>query len=382
MKVIEFGSMKGNKIVPAKLKEARVARGLSLAQLSKLIGISSQAISQFEKGETKPSPATLVKLIDELDFPINFFCSSNREKSEENVIYFRSNKNITKKLKEACKVRINWIDQTYSFIDSYFDLPKVNITKLGDLDPESIDNIEIEDITLKLRNDWGLEKSPIGNLVDILQAKGFVITRLKIGTKKVDAFSTWRNGIPYIFLGDDKDSAVRLRFDLAHELGHLILHKNIDKEELEEDKELYDKIEYQANYFASAFLLPMATFNKEVISSSIDSFILLKKRWNVSIGVMIKRCQMANILTDNQIRYLNSQMIKYGYYRKEPLDEEIKKEKPYLFKQAFEILIENNIFTQEALLEKLELNKEEAIEMYSLDGSFFKRKDNILKLIK
>ena len=382
MKVIEFGSIKDNKIVPAKLKEARVARGLSLAQLSKLIGISSQAISQFEKGETKPSPATLIKLIDELKFPINFLCSSNSDESEENVIYFRSNKNITKKLKDACKVRINWIDRTYSFIDSYFDLPKVDILSFGELDPESIDKLEIEDITLKIRNEWGLDQSPVGNLIDLLQAKGFVITKLKIGTKKVDAFSTWRNDVPYIFLGDDKDSAVRLRFDLAHELGHLILHKNIDKEELEEDKELYDKIEHQANYFASAFLLPLETFNKEVISSSIDSFILLKKRWNVSIGAMIKRCQMANILTDNQIRYLNSQMIKYGYYRKEPLDEEIKKEKPYLFKQAFEILIENNIFTKEALLEKLELNKDEAIEMYSLDESFFKRKDNILKLLK
>ena len=144
----------------------------------------------------------------------------------------------------------------------------------------------------------------------------------------------------------------------------------------------YDKIEYQANYFALAFLLPLETFNKEVISSSIDSFILLKKRWNVSISAMIKRCQISNILTDNQIRYLNSQMIKYGYYRKEPLDEEIKKEKPYLFKQAFQILLDNNIFTREALLEKLELNKNEAIEIYSLDESFFIRKDNILKLIK
>ena len=382
MKVIEFGSMKNNKIVPAKLKEARVARSLSLAQLSKLIGISSQAISQFEKGETKPSPATLIKLIDILDFPINFFCSMDNEEAEENIIYFRSNKNISKKLKEACKVRIDWINKTYWLIESYFELPKLDVPNLGELDAESIDNIQIDDITLKLRDHWGLDKSPVNNLVDMLQSKGFVITKLKIGTKKVDAFSTWRDGIPYIFLGDDKDASVRLRFDLAHELGHLLLHRDIDKEELEDDKDLYDKIEYQANYFASEFLLPLETFNKEVISSSIDSFILLKKRWNVSISAMIKRCQISNILTDNQIRYLNSQMIKYGYYRKEPLDEEIKKEKPYLFKQAFQILLDNNIFTQEALLEKLELNKDEAVEMYSLDESFFKKKDNILKLIK
>ncbi len=165
-------------------------------------------------------------------------------------------------------------------------------------------------------------------------------------------------------------------------MAHLLIHKYIDKEELEEDKELYNKIEEQANYFAAAFLLPIEAFNKEVISSSIDSFILLKKRWKVSISAMIKRCQNANILTDNQIRYLNSQMIKYGYYRKEPLDEEIKKETPYLFKQAFEILVENNIYTKEAILEKLELNKNEAIELYSLDKSFFEKSNNILKLIK
>ena len=101
MKVIEFGSMKSNKIVPSKLKEARVARALSLAQLSKLIGISIQAISQFEKGETKPSQQTLVKLIETLDFPINFFCSNYNENVEDELIYFRSNKNITKKLKYA-----------------------------------------------------------------------------------------------------------------------------------------------------------------------------------------------------------------------------------------------------------------------------------------
>lgn len=382
MKVIEFGSMKSNKIVPSKLKEARVARALSLAQLSKLIGISSQAISQFEKGETKPSPQTLVKLIETLDFPINFFCSNYNENVEDELIYFRSNKNITKKLKDACKSRIAWVEKMYLLVESYFQLPKLDLPKFEEFDVESIDNGKIEEITLKVRKYWGLDQSPIDNLIDILQAKGFVITKLKIGTKKIDAFSVWKNGVPYIFLGDDKESATRLRFDLAHELAHLLIHKYVDKEELEEDKELYNKIEEQANYFASAFLLPIEAFNKEVISSSIDSFILLKKRWKVSISAMIKRCQNANILTDNQIRYLNSQMIRYGYYREEPLDEEIKKENPYLFKQAFEILVDNNIYTKESILEKLELNRGEAIELYSLDKSFFDKSNNILKLIK
>ncbi|MCK3712618.1 transcriptional regulator [Clostridioides difficile] len=379
MKIIPFGSVKGNKIVPAKLKEARVSRNLSLAQLSKLVGVSSQTISLYEKGEISPSPGVLIKLIEELDFPIKFFCTEEECNLEEEVIFFRSNKNIPKKIKEACKIRTSWIDRTYKLISSYFDLPKVDIPDFGDITFDNIDEIKIEEITTELRLYWGLGESPISNLVGLLQQKGFIITRLEIGTKKIDAFSKWMDKIPYIFLGNDKNSAARSRFDLAHELGHIILHKNIDKEEFESNINL---IEQQADRFAAAFLLPLEAFNREVISSSIDSFILLKKKWKVSISAMIRRCQTANILTDNQIRYLNSQMIKHGYYKREPLDDIMISEKPYLFKQAFDILVENNIFTKEVLLDEIKLNREEAVSLYSLDKSFFDKSNDLLKLIK
>ena len=382
MKVIEFGSIKNNKIVPKKLKEARIARGLSQAELSRIIGVSSQAVSQYEQGKTSPSPVILMKIMDKLDFPIKFFCNDESIEEKDNIIYFRSNKNITNKLKDACKVKTKWIKNTYEFLNEYFRLPSINIPNFGELDVDSITEVDIEDMVLKLRNFWRIGQAPIGNLVELLQDNGFIITRIKIGNKKIDAFSTWDNEYPYIFLGNDKESACRSRFDLAHELGHLLMHREIDKEELKNDKDLAARIEYQANYFASAFLLPLEEFNREVISSSIDSFILLKGKWNVSISAMIKRCQMANILTDNQIRYLNSQMIKYGYYKNEPLDKEINKEKPYLFKQAFEVLLDNNIFTKESLLDKLKLNPNEAIELYSLEKNFFEKSNNILQLIK
>ena len=77
MKVIKFGSVAGNKIFPDKIREARISRGLSLAQLSELIGVSSQAISQYERGEIIPNPSILLKIVETLDFPINFFTSNN-----------------------------------------------------------------------------------------------------------------------------------------------------------------------------------------------------------------------------------------------------------------------------------------------------------------
>ncbi|BFK81303.1 XRE family transcriptional regulator [Clostridium baratii] len=379
MRLINFGSIAGNKICPDKIKEAREARGLSLAQLSDKIGVSSQAISKYEKGEIVPTPSVLLKMVDVLNFPISFFSTNDTNKLMNQTIYFRSNKNLTNKLKKACKIRIKWINNMYNFINNYFDLPMLDLPDLGEIDIDTLDLMRIEEIANKLRNYWNLGDYPINNLLDILQKKGFVITKLEIGSKKIDAFSIWENDVPYIFIGSEKDSAVRSRFDLAHELAHLILHKDLSEEDFEEEKDILEK---QADAFAGAFLLPRESFNKEMITSSIDSFILIKRKWKVSVAAMIRRAQDIDILSDNQIKYLKSQMVKYGYYKKEPFDDILEPEKPYLFKQAFEILVDNKILTKEEILDIVKLNKDEALNLYSLKEDFFEKSNNILKLVK
>ncbi|WP_297437267.1 XRE family transcriptional regulator [uncultured Clostridium sp.] len=379
MRILKFKDTSG-RYFPNKIKEARIARSMSLSELSKQIGVSSQAISQYELGLSNPSFNIMLKIINVLDFPINFFSNNINIEEKKNIVYFRSNKNITQKLKKACEVRINWIDSTYEFIEQYFKLPTLKLPNKN-YDIESLDSLKIDQIAYTLREYWELGDQPLSNLTALLQKNGFVITKLKIGTKKVDAFSCWQNNIPYIFLGDDKNSAVRSRFDLAHELGHLILHRNLTKEDFEEDEKLKDIIEFQANTFAGALLLPRESFSKELITSSIDSLILLKRKWKVSISAMIMRIIDIDLLTDNQIKYLKSQMIKYRYYQKEPLDDILLIERPYLFKQAFEILIEHNIVTKDFILEFLNLKKEEAIDLYSLEKGFFDKPDNLLQLI-
>ncbi|MEK2654790.1 ImmA/IrrE family metallo-endopeptidase [Pseudomonas aeruginosa] len=45
-------------------------------------------------------------------------------------------------------------------------------------------------------------------------------------TSQVNAFSCWRRGVtPFVFLNTQK-SAEASRFDAAHELGHLVLHRH------------------------------------------------------------------------------------------------------------------------------------------------------------
>ncbi|MCE9656559.1 XRE family transcriptional regulator [Clostridium celatum] len=381
MNTIEINRL-NNKIIPAKIREARIARAMSLSELSEKIGVSSQAISQYEIGTSTPSAPILMNIIRELDFPSTFFYNPNviDNSMSSSATYFRSNKNITKKVKEAFKVRIYWIDNVRNFLGEYLELPELNLPNFDDLlIDDELDSLKIEEIATRLRQYWNLGDGPIGNMVNLLQKNGFTISRLEFNNKKVDAFSRWYQGVPYIVLGSDKNSAVRSRFDLAHELGHLIMHRHINQDDLS-NKNTLDKIELEANQFAAAFLLPLSSFNKEVISSSINHFVILKERWKVSISAMIRRCSDANILTDNQIRYLNSQMIKYNYYRKEPLDDVIKIEEPYLIKQGLNLLLENNILNKQKVLDILSLNAIEAEKLFCLGDNFFGENNKIINL--
>jgi Zn-dependent peptidase ImmA (M78 family)/DNA-binding XRE family transcriptional regulator len=349
-------------VVPARIREARVARGYSLSDLSVKLGVSSQAISQYELGLSKPSSSVMLKMIEILDFPLGFFRKPKNPTHSDlcnSAIYFRSMKTTAKKLKEAAPCRIEWLDEICQYLRGYIEFPQVDLPKLDDVlkdfdhDPETI-----EEIALLLRKYWGIEKAPINNIVELLQEKGFVISRVELGNEKIDSFSQWYKNVPYIILGSDKHSASRSRFDIAHELGHLILHPNIDQESMKR-KEIMDQMESEANQFASAFLLPRDTFPSEVMSTALEHFILLKKRWKVSIQAMVYRCRSLELFTESQSKYLFAQISKNGYRKREPLDDVIPIEKPYLFKQAFELLIENNIANPEEILNELALNKTE-----------------------
>lgn len=380
MKVIDLDITNGRKVHGSKIEEARKARRLSLAQLAEKIGVTDSAISKYERELSKPSSKILIKLSDVLEFPIGFFLTKSiNDDVEDSMIYFRSNKNITKKLKEACKVRIHWIDNAYKFIDSYFELPKVNLPDWGNLDIDNLDQYMIEELAEKLREYWGIGEDPIQNMINLLQKNGFIITKLSIGTSKIDGFSMWKNNKPYIFIGKEKNSAVRSRFDLAHELGHLILHNNIARDDFENERDILEK---QADIFAGAFLLPRTSFSREMINSSIDSLVLLKRKWKVSISAMIKRIERLDILTENQVKYLKDQMRKYKYYKNEPLDNLLEGEKPYLFKQSFQILIDQNIIRKEEILSIFNINKNEIIELFALNDNFFSDDKMKLKLIK
>lgn len=354
------------KVIPYRIKQARVSRALSMVELAELIEVSKQAISQYEIGKLSPSKSVLNRIAMILKYPTNFFYKeypiSNNASSP---IFFRSRKTTAIKNLNAAKEKIEIFREISDCLEKYVDFPRLNLPKIKYMDNgiNPIDDELIEEYATTLRQHWDLGNVPIDNLISVVQKNGIMVSKIDTRLKKIDAFSVWFDNKPYIFLGSTKDTNARIRFDIAHELGHLLMHADYFSEEDLNNKVIYEKIEKEADKFAGAFLLPKESFSKDIFSTSIDHFIQLKNKWQTSLACMIYRCDDLSLLSDNQIKYLKDQMTKRLYWKKEPLDNTMIAESPFAHKQAIMLLLDNNIITKRQLIEDMACLPEE-IEEY------------------
>ncbi len=379
---------KEKKVIPYRIKQARISRSLSMLELSELIPISKQAISQYEMGKNAPSMAILNQIANILKYPISFFYKqlpSNENASS--AVFFRCKKTTRVKAINAAKEKIEIFREINDYLSNYVDFPSLNLPKImyeyEEDDYEPLDNETIEKYALTLRKHWKLGNGPIDNLINVVQRNGIMVSKMQLRLNKLDAFSVWFDNKPFIFLSSDKDTNVRIRFDIAHELGHLLMHADYFSDEDLKKTMIHEKLENEANRFAGAFLLPKKTFEKDVFSTSIDHFIQLKAKWKASIACMIYRCETLGILSSNQIKYLKDQMTARIYWKKEPLDKEMPIEKPFAHKQAVNLLLDNNIITAQQLIEDTGCSAEELEQYCFLDkGTLVPKNDSKIISLK
>lgn len=364
-----------------RLKNARLSRALTITALSKKIGVSKQAISRIENGNSQPSLVLLEKLIAELKVPSNYFFT-NRAILDFNTIFYRSLSATTKRKRNQAEAKFYWFKEIVLYLTEYFDLLPVNFPNF---EIKSFDNLNtnlIIEAAQKCRSHWNLGDGPISNITRLLEKNGAIIGKINIEARDVDAISEWtKDKRPYILLGNTNTSPGRMRFNFAHELGHLVLHRDIKREKF---KEYHKKIEEQANLFAGHFLMPKKSFSSELYSTTLNSFLSLKQRWLVSVKAMIVHAKKLNLLNEEKYRNL---MINYS--RKqwgtngEPMDDIIPTEKPEYLKKCFEILINENILETEEILQQLAFSSNDVEELVFLEPDFFSsRKTEFQPLLK
>lgn len=335
------GGSAGRRLIPGRLRDARIAKRLNQAELGAAIGKTRQLISAYEMGEKAPEAGTLADISAILDQPIAYFTVPDREGfGAFGPRFFRALGPETKRRNMMCEAYANWEVQIARYVDDLVNYPPVSLPVVTPADPAGIyEEEEIEDAAAECRKLWGLGHGPISNVLALVEGKGVIAARLRMTGERIEAFSFWNGSRAFVFLASEKDSAARARFDVAHEIGHLVLHRGVGQEDIEDPKTLR-RIEAEANRFAGALLLPQQSFPNEVFTTRLDAFVELKKRWKVAIQAMVHRCKDLGIFDEDQITNLYKQISARKWRTKEPLDdpELYPLEQPKLLKKAVEMV--------------------------------------------
>lgn len=288
---------------PSRLRVARKRRLLNKTRFAEAIGVDLRTVTGYERGEYEPSPGTLALIARTLRFPAGFFAGGDLHEPSPATASFRSQARMSAANREAALASgalafllIDWIEQR-------FTLPAPDLPDLREENPEAA--------AMTLRQQWSLGERPIRNMVHLLEARGVRVFSMFEDTAEVDAFSLWRATTPFVFLNTMK-SAERSRFDAAHELGHLVLHRHAGAPTGRE-------AEQEANRFASAFLMPRGSvFAVAPVFPSLDRLIELKRQWIVSVGAVAYRLHALGLLTDWHYTRLCIEIGERGYRTNEP----------------------------------------------------------------
>lgn len=307
-------------MIERRLKQLRLARGLSLEALAAAMGgvVTKQALSKYETGRARPSPAVLTKLAAALGVKsadlwaepaveVQFLAYRKRSallKGEQ----ARVESLVCQSLEERVRLQ-----ELTGQLDG-FALPVQSL---------AVERVEdVEQAALDLRSEWKLGLDPVASVVGVLEDRRTHVLEIE-ANEKFDGLSAvatkdgevaaaavvTRDGVP----------GERQRLNLAHELGHLVLkiEGGIDEERA-------------AFRFGAAFLAPAPSLLSEVGAKRAmihpEELLVLKQRYGLSIQALLHRLRDLEVITDSYYRQWCIDVNRLGWRKREPW--ELPREQP------------------------------------------------------
>lgn len=319
-----------NQVLGSNIRLARLFNGYSLSDLGELLGKSKQFLSRVETGAEPVSSSLELSLVQCLDILPEFLRLIDPMPLTDEQCHFRRQLTTKVALRQYARARGEILKRLVCVLDEYLDLPAYSIAEGEPSTTEAI-----ERVAEKCRVEWGLGWGPISNITRVVENAGAVVMRVNGLANEVDAvsFATRR---PVIALNGSSRSVCRSRFGIAHELGHFALHIGV----LTGDR----LTESQANRFASAFLLPRASFlaesHKAVRRSRLnwDGLKELKLRWGVSKAALLYRGHQLGVFTDDQMRAGYISLNRHGEAVDENEDKSMPPESPEVVAEGLHVM--------------------------------------------
>lgn len=366
-----------------RLSELRILNGLSRLELAEKLSISEQAIWQYETSENiKPKTSTLLSLCHLFSVEVNYFdADSTPNFIDKRAIAFRNGDLNSKKVIQIQEIYLNKVHQLFNYLDNFVESPHLSIYSVVDeVHKKYNGNKKWDSRTIEKIANLSREKLRIddnnSNLLYQLEASGInILSRLLSKESSADAYSLWtKDNTPYIVLEKGK-SAVRRNFDLAHELGHLILHRYVDFGDL--DKAEQAEKENDANNFASFFLMPRESFKinfENIVGDKVsnpNNYINLKLKYNVSIQALEYRAYKLGYLTPAQNGYFYRLITKNNYKKVEPGDLDLPLYKPGKLRAMLKMVLSYHLVDLQSLLRSQRVTKQFISQLLDLEEGFF-----------
>lgn len=363
-----------------RLAQLRQARGIKLAALAAVVDRSTGTLSKWEKGTQLPEPTALKKLSEALNVQQKWFLAPVAAYGHA-PYFFRSTAAATNEARLIAKVKLDWLQELSGILQQWLDWPTIRLPHFMEGDFKRVTDMEIEAMAMECRVLWGLGLAPIPDVVLALENAGVICARGELGYSRMDGVSHWSSldQRPYVFLVADKANGIRNRFDAAHELAHLVLHRGLEEVELHQR---HSEIERQANLFAGAFLLPAEAFATEIGGwPTLDTFFRLKERWKVSIAAMIMRCKQLDLMTEDHTLRLWKNYSARGWRRGEPGDDQIPFEPMRLMPRGVNMVVDQHLYSKEALLHEFGLGRMDCEELCGLPPGYFATEEQSAQVI-
>ena len=306
---------------PEMLVLARESRGLSQTDLHRETSIPQAAISKYESGVATVPAERLEVIAETLAYPTGFFSRPDQVHGYgSSCFYHRKQQSLpVRKLRE---------------IQAMMNVRRLAIAPLLrgiDIDTEiQFDRLDVDEydspqeIARLVRRNWRLPLGPVQNLTRTIESAGGIVVRGSFGTRKLDAISQWLPGQRPLFFVNGDAPGDRLRFTLAHEIGHIVMHTLHSEDQ-----------EREANEFAAEFLMPGKEIKSDLRSLTMAKLGPLKQYWKVAMTALIRRARDLDQITDRQYRRFFTKLNALNYRINEP--NPIPQEEPRLIKEIIEV---------------------------------------------
>lgn len=271
------------------LRLARLFKDLTLNDVANELGITRQYVSKWETSQAIPNENQITDLSRVLNVDTSFFHSLDPKQVSDHQFHFRKLRTTKVRTKDLTVALGDIFRRLAEYIDHRLELPIPNFPSI-----EIHSDADIEKAAELCRKHWHLGLGPIDNMTRVAENAGALITDFDGISNEVDALSI-DTSRPIIVRNKVKTSPGRLRFDIAHEVGHFVMHEG----KLTGDK----KTESEANGFASAFLLPRSSFlNDFPVMERINwkHIAEIKRTYKVSKAAILYRAKQLGRISDKQ----------------------------------------------------------------------------------